>query len=176
LAVTPGALDALSHDELVSLVLALQARLDALEAENEALKAEAGKNSGNSSKPSSRDPAAERQRQAEQRRAKRQAAAGGKRRRPGKQPGAPGSTLEMSADPDEVIIHAPQRCRGCGGDLADAPVRATARRQVIDVPEIKPKVTEHRAQTRRCPCGTDTAAAFPDGVAARSATAPGSGR
>ncbi|MGH9072410.1 MAG: hypothetical protein ACRDX8_14960 [Acidimicrobiales bacterium] len=55
---TPEALKALSHGELVALVVALRVRLDALEAddgrlraENEALKAEAGKNSGNSSKP-----------------------------------------------------------------------------------------------------------------------------
>lgn len=170
---TPEALGPLSHGELVALVLALQARQDALEAENgrlrtenEALKAEAGKNSGNSSKPPSRDPAAERERQAEQRRAKRQAAAGGKRRRPGKQPGAPGSTLEMSDDPDEVVTHVPRVCRGCGADLADAAVTGESRRQVVDLPEVKPKVTEHRAQTRRCGCGAQTAAAFPDGVRA----------
>ena len=170
---TPDALEPLSHSELVSLIMALQGRQDALEAENarlraevEALKAEATKNSGNSSKPPSRDPAAERERQAEARRAKRQAAAGGKRRRPGKQPGSPGSTLQMSDDPDEVITHTPGICRGCGADLSDAAVTGETRRQVVDLPEVKPKVTEHRAQTRRCECGTDNTAAFPEHVRA----------
>ncbi|MGH9071859.1 MAG: IS66 family transposase [Acidimicrobiales bacterium] len=168
---TPEALKALSHGELVALVVALRVRLDALEAdngrlraENEALKAEAGKNSGNSSKPPSRDPAVERERQAEERRAKRQRAAGGKRRRPGKQPGTPGTTLEMSDSPDEVVIHAPEVCGGCGHDLGDAPVTAEQRRQVVDLPEVIPEVTEHRAQTRLCGCGTETTAGFPESV------------
>lgn len=171
---TPEALGALSSGELVDLVVALLARVDALEAENKALraevaalKAEAGKNSGNSSKPPSRDPAAERARQAEERRAKRERAAGGERRRPGKQPGSSGKTLAMTDSPDEVVTHAPVVCEGCGADLADAPVSGEVRRQVVELPEVTPKTTEHRAQTRTCACcGTDTKAAFPEAVRA----------
>jgi transposase len=164
--------ESLSHGELVAVVFKLMARLDAVEAENRQLHAEVaqlrsemGKNSGNSSKPPSRDPATERERQAEARRAKR--SKGGRRRRPGKQPGSAGTTLEMTENPDEVVVHEPERCKGCGSDLDRAEVTATARRQVIDLPEPKPTVTEHQARTRRCACcGTETAAAFPDGVRA----------
>jgi len=41
-------------------------------------------------------------------------------------------------------------------------------RQVFDIPEPKPLiVTEHRAHSCRCAaCGTQTRAAFPEGVAA----------
>lgn len=171
---TPEALGALAHGELVSLVLSLLARVEALEAENKALRAdnerlrsEAAKNSGNSSTPPSRDPVAERARQAEARRAKRQKAAGGKRRRPGKQPGAGGTTLSMTDTPDEVVTHAPACCHGCGADLANATVSGEVRRQVVDLPEVTPTVTEHRAQSRTCHgCGASTTAAFPDAVRA----------
>jgi hypothetical protein len=64
--------------------------------------------SGNSGKPSSRDPAAERQRQAEER-SKRSAKSAGAKRSRGKQRGAKGSGLAMSAEPDEVIEHRPER-------------------------------------------------------------------
>lgn len=173
-------MESLSHADLVALVLELVARVNLLEAENQRLRAEneqmhaevtqlraeLGKNSGNSSKPPSRDPAAERQRQAEQRRARR--SGGAKRRRPGKQPGSPGTTLQMSENPDEIVVHEPERCRACGAGLSDTDeLVATSRRQVVDLPEPKPTVTEHRARTRRCGCcGTETAAAFPDRVRA----------
>lgn len=170
---TPEALGSLSHGELVELVVSLLARVEALEAENKALRAEnerlraeAGRNSGNSSKPPSRDPVAERARQAEARRAKRQKAAGGKRRKPGKQPGAGGTTLSMTDSPDEVVTHAPACCAGCGADLADATVTGEVRRQVVEVPEVAPTVTEHRAQSRTCRCGASTTATFPSGVRA----------
>jgi transposase len=167
---TPEAVGGLSQSELVSLVLRLVEDNQRLQAEVVSLRAELAKNSGNSSKPPSRDPAVEREHQAEARRAKR--SGGGKRRRPGKQPGSTGTTLEMVANPDAVVVHEPLRCRGCGGDLAEAEVTATARRQVIDLPEPKPIVTEHQARTRRCGCGTETAAAFPAAVRARVSYGP----
>lgn len=157
----------LSHAQLVELVVKLLARVEELTADNERLRADAAKNSGNSSRPPSRDPAAERKRQAEERQAKKARAAGGKKRRAGKQPGAKGNTLEMTDTPDEVIVHAPEICSGCRKGLGDAEVTAVARRQVIDIPVPSPVVTEHRAQTRRCGCcGQESTAAFPEAVRA----------
>ena len=170
---TPEAIGSLSHSDLVGLVLklvadneAMRAEIATLRAENERLRRELEKNSGNSSKPPSRDPATERERQAEARRAKR--SKGGKRRRPGKQPGSPGTTLAMSENPDQIVVHEPEVCAGCGGGLGeDDELVATARRQVVDIPQPQPVTTEHQARTRRCGCcGTDTAAAFPEGVRA----------
>lgn len=164
---TSGDVVGLSHAELVVLVVELSNRVDALVAENQRLRAEAAKNSGNSSKPSSRDPAAERKRQAEERQAKKARAAGGKQRRAGKQPGTKGTTLEMTNAPDEVVVHAPESCSGCGAGLGDAEVTAVSRRQVIDIPVPSPITTEHRAQTRRCGCcGDTTTASFPEAVRA----------
>ncbi|MGH9157630.1 MAG: IS66 family transposase zinc-finger binding domain-containing protein, partial [Acidimicrobiales bacterium] len=42
-----------------------------------------------------------------------------------------------------------QRCGGCGGDLDDEASTGFAARQVIDLPEVTPVVTEHRAHTCR---------------------------
>jgi hypothetical protein len=136
---TSGDAAGLSHAELVKLVVELSQRLEVLAADNERLRAEnerrrteLAKNSGNSSKPPSRDPAAERKRQAEQRQAKKARAAGGKKRRPGKQPGDKGNALEMTDAPDEVIDHAPDACSGCGAGLGEAEVTGVIRRQVIE--------------------------------------------
>ena len=132
------------------MVVALLGRVEALEvdnqqlwAENQRLRAELAKNSGNSSKPPSRDPAVERSRQAAARRAKR--SRDGKIRRPGKQPGGEGTTMAMVDSPDEIVVHAPEVCAGCGGSLADAEIAAIARRQVVDLPVVTPTVTEHQA-------------------------------
>jgi len=171
---TSGGAVGLSHAELVKLVVELSRQVDVLagdnvqlRAENQRLRAEAAKNSGNSSKPPSRDPAAERQRQAEARQAKKARAAGGRNRRPGKQPGDKGNTLEMTDVPDEVIVHAPEACSVCGAGLGDAEVTAVARRQIIDIPVPTPVVTEHQAQTRRCQCCREsTTAPFPEAVRA----------
>jgi transposase len=72
----------------------------------------------------------------------------------------------MSATPDEVIDHRPERCDGCGDSLAEAASTAIVARQVIDLPEIAPVVTEHRSHTYRCRCGHVSAGAFPEGVRA----------
>jgi transposase len=124
-----------------------------------------GQNSGNSGKPSSRDPAAERQRQAEERQ-RRAAEAGGTNRKRGKQRGAKGHGLQMSANPDEIIDYRPERCDGCGAEFDAGADQGYLARQVVEVPEVTPEVTEHRAHTYGCGCGHRTTAAFPDQVRA----------
>ncbi len=56
-------------------------------------------------------------------------------RKQGKQPGAPGATLSQVADPDEVVIHQLDRCRGCDGLLDDAELVGVSSRQVFDIPD-----------------------------------------
>jgi transposase/uncharacterized coiled-coil protein SlyX len=146
--------------EQARLIATLQGRIAELERR-------LGKDSSNSSKPPSSDGLAKPARVA--RRADDQTA----RRRPGKQPGAPGAYLAQVVEPDEVIWHAPERCGGCGADLADAPVTGVEARQVFDLPPLRLGVAEHRAQRRRCVCGTTTAAGFPDQVRAAACYGPG---
>ena len=88
-------------------------------------------------------------------------------RRPGKQPGAPGSHLARVEHPDVTVVHRPDRCSGCGGELERATVTRRERRQVFELPEVRLLVTEHVVEERRCRCGTVTSGEFPD-----EATAP----
>jgi transposase len=88
-------------------------------------------------------------------------------RRPGKQPGQEGSYLVPVEHPDEVVVHAPASCTRCGADLAQGEVEGSESRQVFDLPAVRPYVTEHQMETRRCRCGCVTKAEAP-----REATAP----
>jgi transposase len=156
---------AAENTELRALVAALQAqiagltaRLDALETENAELKRQLGLDSRNSSKPPSSDspfakPAPKSLR-------------GKSGLKPGGQPGHPGSTLRLVADPDERLRHEPGSCGGCGADLGGAPEAGVERRQVFDLPPMTVRVTEHQLVARRCSCGKTTRAAAPEGAAA----------
>lgn len=161
--ITAESLAEMSRSELVGLILAQAAEVERLKAETESLRdrlarleAEASNDSTTSSKPPSTDPVSPRQSRAERRAATRAA-----KRRQGKQPGAPGANLARR-EPDVVLAPiAPSRCGDCGGDLADAEVTDEITRQVIDLPPIRPIVTDHVVQRRRCACGKETTAAFP---------------
>src|ERR1700716_2465013 len=85
-------------------------------------------------------------------------------RKPGGQPGHPGSTLALVDDPTERKRHEPGPCTGCGADLTDAPEVGLERRQVFDLPPITVRVTEHQLISRRCPCGITTCGTAPEGV------------
>jgi transposase len=161
-----------SYDELADLVVA-QARLieqlgaevaqlradnQSLRAENAELRRRLGMNSSNSSKPPSSDspfvkpaPKSLRRRSG---------------RKPGGQPGHPGSTLALVADPHKRQRHEPGGCSGCGADLAGAPEVGMERRQVFDLPPMTVRVTEHQLIARRCTCGATTCGAAPVGVTA----------
>jgi transposase len=170
--ITAESLAGLSRQQLIELVLAQAAMIERLSAEVAGLRARVaelearlGQNSGNSSTPSSRDPAAERQRQAEER-AERQRRAGGGQRKRGKQKGAKGFKLEMTAHPDVIVDHLPDRCQACGGSVAEGGEEGFVARQVVDIPPVSPTVIEHRAHRRRCRCGHVSVGAFPDEVRA----------
>jgi transposase len=94
-------------------------------------------------------------------------------RRQGKQPGAPGANLAQVVDPDEVVTHAPDACTNCGADLSDAEVTGVERRQVFDLPRIRPFVTEHRIEQRRCACGCEVKAPGPSHATAPACYGPG---
>jgi hypothetical protein len=109
-----------SYDELAALVIEqaraimeLRARVGALEAENAELKRRLGMDSTNSSKPPSSDSPFIKPTPKSLRRAS--------GRKPGGQPGHPGSTLALVDNPNKRVRHEPGPCSGCGGDLADAP-------------------------------------------------------
>jgi len=89
-------------------------------------------------------------------------------RKSGGQKGHPGTTLRRTETPDATVEHYPEACTACGAPLTAAMATGHVARQVFDLPEPTPLiVTEHRAHNCCCIiCGTQTRAAFPDGVTA----------
>ena len=136
--------------EVVALLTSQAKRITDLEALVANLQARLGLNSSNSSKPPSSDgphvkPAPPR-------------VPSGKR--PG---GQPGHTRHERTrrEPTQVIDLKPCSCGRCGSVLAgDDP--DPVRRQVVELPPVRPVVTEYRMHTLTCPqCGTATAAEAP---------------
>jgi transposase len=160
-----------SYEQLAALVAAqertiaqLQARIVEQDAEIAELKRQLGASSRNSSKSPSSDgldkPAPKSLR-------------GRSERKPGGQPGREGRTLRQVERPDEVVVHEPGACTGCGGTLTgeDRPA-GVLRRQVFDIPKSTVRVVEHRLLARRCVCGTVTQAPAPAGVSAPAQYGP----
>jgi transposase len=148
-----AALNQFSKDELIALLLAQEVRIAELERR-------LGLNSGNSGKPPSSDGLKKPPRVSSLRQPS------GKKT--GGQTGHPGKTLCRAEIPDATIDHYPTVCAACGGPLTAAMAVGHVARQVFDLPEPRPLVvTEHRAHGCCCAaCGTQTRAAFPDGVSA----------
>ena len=153
--------------ELTAQAGRLTAQVERLSARVEELERQARRDSSTSSRPPSSDSPYRKK--------------GGDRslrergkRRPGKQPGDPGSTMSLVDDPDESIACPPAACRGCGADLSAVPVTAQRRHQVTDIaPAPAPKVIEYVAQAKECAgCGAVTAGELPAHVRARASYGP----
>ena len=126
-------LERLSKEELIELVLRLQ---------------RPQKTSRTSSKPPSTDRKQQRERS----------------KPGGAKPGHEGHSRILSATPDEVVEHRPDRCPCCSAVLmADWPAETISLHEQIELPEVAPRVTQHRRLAVRCrACGTRIAAAVPD--------------
>jgi transposase len=170
----------MSREELLALVEVLRAgdavkdaRIDGLlvmvgelTAQVQALVLRLGKDSATSSRPPSSDGPDRRPRGGSSR-----TRSG---RKPGKQPGDPGTALRLVDDPSErIAIPAPAHC-ACGTALVEAPVVAVRRRQVHDLAPIPaPIVTEYAADVKCCPsCAKNVIGDYPAGVNAPAQYGP----
>jgi transposase len=138
-------------------IAALLEQMAALQSQVEGLAAQVKSNSRNSSKPPSSDGLAK---------PAPKSLRGKSGRRPGRPEGQPGATMELTDHPDKKVRHRPAKCGCCGKSLKNAEVAAVERRQVIDIPQVRAKTTEHQLLTLRCGCGCETKAQAPDGVTA----------
>src|SRR5260221_7308454 len=88
-------------------------------------------------------------------------------KKPGGQAGHPGSTLMLSPSPDQVIVHAVERCQHCQLDLHEVESVQVERRQVLDLPAKRVVVIEHQVQQKYCPrCQQISSGLFPQDVRA----------
>src|SRR5947209_9399448 len=88
-------------------------------------------------------------------------------KKPGGQKGHRGHHLQQVANPDQILLHAVERCEHCQHDLRAQTAALPERRQVIDLPVKRLWVTEHRVEEKQCPvCSHLTRASFPASVSA----------
>ena len=163
---TPEQLAGLSpqaQEIILALVSYYEARLETLEAENAALKAEIAQwkqTPWNSSlPPSTQHPHARPQRPQPKSKLK-----------PGGQPGHAkhARPLLATAQCQEVQVLHPRFCRGCRQPLRGDDAQPL-RHQVWEVPDIVPHITEYQRHRLTCVCGVVTCAALPAGVPASQA-------
>ena len=146
---------------LVERLLARQAELEqhvqALTARVQELEARLNKDSHNSHQPPSSDGLAKLPRRRSRRKRSGKASGG--------QVGHPGATLLQVAEPDQIVPHAPAACSACGASLATAPQEVRERRQVFELPAMRPVVIEHQVLQADCPqCQQRSAGQFPPDV------------
>jgi len=121
-----------------------------------------GRNSGNSSMPPSADDLPGRT--PPEPKPKRDKSG---KRKPGGQPGAPGSHLAWTTDPDETVGHFPDGTCSCGAALAGAAdPGAAASHQQADIPLAAARVTQHDLHEVACGCGRVHRAPAPAGTGA----------
>jgi transposase len=157
-------LSRLSHDEKDALIRALWAQVQALTARVAALEAKLGmppKTPDNSSMPPSKGQKANRPEKA-------------KRHGPRKGSlGREGGGRALVADPDEVVVAKPARCRHCQAAFTEADQTLEARYDKIDLPKVRPVVTRVERYAGRCRCcGASTLAAVPEGLEPGSPFSP----
>lgn len=142
--------------ELKALIQSLLARIEQLDAENAELRTRLAQNSTNSHKPPSADGLTKKP-------AIKPALPTIAARKPGRQPGHPGNTLQFVQQPDAIHIHQSPQCQPCGL-LLQGRGQVLARRQVFDLPQPRLFVEEHRLVAHQCICGCVQTGQFPAGV------------
>jgi len=159
----PGCASCAARDAVIAeqagAIGELRSELVALAEEVAELRRRLGRNSGNSSMaPSADDLPGRTPPPARPRRGR-----GG--RRPGKQPGAPGSHLAWSARPDSTVPHFPQGACECGAALEGAAdLGVAASHQEVEIPLETAKVIQHDLHEVACGCGRVHRAAAPAGA------------
>jgi len=157
----------MSREELIVLVRRQAGQIAELMEANGALAAKLARvehllsrNSGNSSSPPSKDDDPGKTPPVEKKRGR-----VGPARPKGKQPGAPGSHLGWTENPDEHRDRFPEGRCDCGDDLAAArDLGVIDRYQSHEIPQVSVRVTQYDQHQVVCRCGTVHTADRPEGA------------
>jgi transposase len=146
-------LESLDKDQLITLILDMS---EQLAARLRVLEDQVAKNSHNSGKPPSSDGLKKPKTKSLREKGKRSS---------GGQKGHPGHTLRMVTQPDEVVHQALRVCPHCQQDVSQVAVSNIHKRQVVELPPIRLRVTQHQVESKTCPgCGKSIQADFPPQV------------
>lgn len=140
--------------ELEGLVAELRDTIEVLVARVAELEARLGENSSNSGKPPSSDPPSARNERSKPK-------SSGRAR--GGQPGHKGHQRELlgAEAVTSTVDHFPETCEACARKLPRRPCVDPVRSQILELPEVRPEVTEHRQHCVECACGHVTRAKLP---------------
>jgi transposase len=157
-------LSRLSHEEKGALIHALWAQVQTLTVRVAVLEAKLGtppKTPDNSSLPPSKGQKANRP---------------DKTKRQGPRKGSlgrEGGGRALTAEPDEIVVAKPVRCRHCQATFTEADQTLEARYDKVDLPKVRPVVTRVERYVGRCRCcGASTLAAVPEGLEPGSPFSP----
>lgn len=142
---------------LKAIIVDLQKTIENLTKELSSVKVELAlykqpKNSSNSSIPPSKD---------ENRKLKNQSLRQKSGLKVGGQLGHQGYTLNMSLNPTEIVSLKPVICTKCGNNLGNNSFEMTEKRQVFDIPPVKPIIIEYQKFRTACSCGHCNEGEFP---------------
>lgn len=147
--------------EAVNYMDEMDARLEALEKENEKLKTLLEKSAGKVVKKTSRNSNLPPSKELEKpKRNKSLREKTGKK--PGGQKGHKGHVLEMKERVDKFIPVIPNACHSCGAYLDGGKKVLVDSKQEIDIPPIKPLVYQYDVYEIKCDCGECCRGNFPD--------------
>ncbi len=142
-------------------------RLNRLEEENKALRAEVAELKARLAKYEKQDSSNSNNSSSTDRFKKNQSLRQKSRNKSGGQIGHEGSTRLQSDNPDEVIQRHPETCSNCGTDLIFVEGKVSSRRQEVDVTLPEHKVIEYQQIEKFCPvCNSKNKGEFPNHIRA----------
>jgi transposase len=123
--------------------MVLYQQVEQLKEQMAELREQVNRNSRNSSQPPSSDGP---EKQKHKKKTK-------SRKKQGGQKGHQGHRRKLVSieDVDEIVVHKPEKCAGCGA-LLEGEDPEPYRHQVTELPPVKPHVTEHQVHKVICPC------------------------
>jgi len=135
---------------LIGIIIQLYNRVQELERQ-------LGKTSSNSSKPPSSDNFPPKKNQSLREKSDKKS---------GGQNGHNGSTRNQTNTPDKIISCRPNKCEHCGKDLSKRKGEIISKRQEVDIPPVKPVITEYQQEEVKCTCGHCNKGEFPEHIKA----------